>query len=299
MQSAPAAMEPLGQPRVELRAQPQVQPTPQVAAPTPSAPEFALLSASEQEILHHVPGELTVFRFANDSHIVVLDFASLEQQGVMLNRVAALIEKAGAPHDRVLTEAELSEAIRAGGDTVATYYYGHDYSAQSLRRFFDLVNTGRMTLNPQEERLRRLLIQLGWLRPSVRAGLISIPAVGANANVTLSARGAILHHELSHGMFFSDPDYPDFVHDFWNVSLTADERGNVRRFLGSLGYDVTNEELMYNEMQAYLMFTRDPQFFSPGRVGMNAQRVAELQTSFLREMPTGWLQDALARESAL
>jgi hypothetical protein len=51
---------------------------------------------------------------------------------------------------------------------------------------------------------------------------------------------------------------------------------------------------MYNEMQAYLMFTRDPAFFTPARVGMAPARLAALQTQFLRGMPTGWLHDALA-----
>ena len=41
----------------------------------------------------------------------------------------------------------------------------------------------------------------------------------------------------------------------------------MRAFLGREDYDVRDEELMYNEMQAYLMFTRDPVFFTPERPG--------------------------------
>jgi hypothetical protein len=95
-------------------------------------------------------------------------------------------------------------------------------------------------------------------------------------------------------MFFGDPDYAAFVHEFWEAALTENERGGVRRFLGSEGYDTGYEELMYNEMQAYLMFTRDPEFFTPARVGMTPHRLAGLQAAFLRGMPTGWLQEALA-----
>ncbi len=264
-------------------------------APVPAAPPgFAIRSASEQEILRNVATGLTAFRFADDQRILVLDFASLSQQGMMLNRVAALIEKAGQPRNRVLTEAELAQAIRASGDTPETYYYGHDYSAASLRRFFTLMDDERLPLDPEEATLRRLLEQVDWFKPDLHAGLISIPAVGADANVTLSARGTILHHELSHGMFFGDADYAAFVHRFWDAELTADERGGVRRFLGSEGYDTGYEELMYNEMQAYLMFTRDPEFFTPARVDMTPHRLADLQTKFLRGMPTGWLRDALA-----
>ena len=269
--------------------------TPVAPAPAPAGPPpLAIQTATEQDILRHVPTGLTVFRFADDQRILVLDFASLYQQGLMLNRVAALIEKAGQPRDRVLSDAELTQAIRADDATPETYYYGHDYSAASLRRFFTLVDDERLPLDPEEATLRRLLEQTDWFKPNTQAGLISIPAVGADANVTLTARGTILHHELSHGMFFSDADYAGFVHHFWNAALTEDERGGVRRFLGSEGYDTGYEELMYNEMQAYLMFTRDPAFFTPERVGMTPRRLADLQTQFLKGMPTGWLQEALA-----
>ena len=274
-------------------------PTPVIAQPPPLAPtpvrEFVIRAATEAEILHHTGGTgMTVFRFAGDHRVLVLDFPTLVQQGMMLDRVAALIEKAGAPRNRVLTEDELLTTIRAGGDTVATYYYGHDYSAGSLQRFFDLVDREEIALEPDEQILRRLLRQEGWLEPGVHRGLISIPAVGSNADITLSARRTILHHELSHGVFFSDPDYASFVQRFWDTTLTGQERSAVRRFLGSEGYDMAYEELMYNEMQAYLMFTHDPEFFRPDFVAMSPEHLSELQDEFLRGMPKGWLHDALA-----
>jgi hypothetical protein len=269
-----------------------------VAPPKPGrkpAPEFLIRTATEDEILHNAtaPG-MTVFRFAGDARVLVLDFATMRLQGMTLDRVAALIEKAGTPRNRVLSEPELLAAIRKGGDTVGTYYYGHDYSAESLRRFFALADHGKIALDAEEEALRRLLQQEGWFAPGVRRGLISIPAVGAHPDITLSVRQTILHHELSHGVFFSDPDYAGFVYRFWDGTLSGRERDGVRRFLGSEGYDTGYEELMYNEMQAYLMFTRDPQFFRPELVGMTARHLGELQAEFLRGMPRGWLRDALA-----
>ena len=258
-------------------------------------PEFLIRDATERAILHNAtaPG-VTVFRFAHAARVLVLDFATMQQQGLMLDRVAALIEKSGTPRDRVLSEPELLAAIRNDGATIATYYYGHDYSAASLRRFFALADAAKIALGADEETLRRLLTQEGWFAPGIRRGLISIPAVGAHPDITLAARYAILHHELSHGIFFSDPDYARFVRHFWHTTLTAGERASVRRFLGSEGYDTTNEELMYNEMQAYLMFTSDPQFFRPDQVGMTAEHLARRQAIFLHGMPGGWLHDALA-----
>lgn len=241
-----------------------------------------------------MPTSLTVFRFASNPQILVLDFASLHEQGMMLNRVAALVEKAGLPRDHVLTDAELDTAIRERGDTVETFYYGHDYPVTALVRFFALADAQHIELDPQEQRLRALLRQLGWLAADVSAAVISLPAVGADKYVTLAARTAILRHELSHGEFFSNPRYADYVHDFWLTRLTNAERAGVRKFLGSEEYDTNEEELMYNEMQAYLMFTRDPLFFTPDKAGLTPARLADLQAQFLAGMPQGWLRDVLA-----
>jgi hypothetical protein len=269
---------------------------PPAVAPLPvSAPAaIPIETASEEQIRDHVPTSLTVFRFAANPRILVLDFASLREQGMMLNRVAALVEKADQPHDRVLTDSELDRAIRAQGDTVETFYYGHDYSAAALARFFALADRDHVELHPEEAKLRALLQQEGWFSAGVSGGLISIPAVGADAKVTAGVRAAILHHELSHGEFFSNPAYADYVHRFWLTELTDAERDGVRRFLAKDAYDPSLEEVMYNEMQAYLMFTREPVFFTPAMAGLTPERLEQLQAKFLSGMPPGWLRDVLA-----
>lgn len=262
--------------------------------PVAGAPAVQISTATETEIGEHVPTALTVFRFADNPRILVLDFASLHEQGKMLNRVAALVEKAGLPHDRVLTAAELDAAIHAQGDTIETFYLGHDYAATALARFFALADAEGIMLDPAEQWLRALLQQESWFAPGVAAGLISLPAVGSDPRITVSARAAILRHELSHGEFFSNPQYAEYVHKFWLTELTEDERGAVRDFLAKEGYDTHVEELMFNEMQAYLMFTRDPTFFTPDLAGMTEQRLAALQARFLAGMPAGWLRNVLA-----
>lgn len=222
----------------------------------------------------------------------MLDFGSLRAQGLMLDRVAALIEKAGLPRDRVLSEAELAQAIVARGATMETFYYGHDYSADSLRRFFALADA----LNAEERELRALLAQVGWLESGALGGLISIPQVGASAAVTVQARATILRHELSHGEFFTNGGYAAYVWGFWSDELSEAEREGVRRFLARDGYDTGIEELMLNEMQAYLMFTRDPALFTAAMVGMTMERIGALRARFVAGMPTGWLRDVLVSE---
>jgi hypothetical protein len=276
------------------------QPVPPAAVPpatvTPqaAAPSFNVVTANEEEIRNHVPDSLTVFRFAANPKILVLDFPSLRDQGLMLNRVAALVEKAGLPHDRVLTDPELDAAIRARGDTVETFYYGHDYSAAELARFFELADRDHVELTAQEQTLRALLQQEGWLDSRALGALISLPRVGADPKVTPAARAAILRHELAHGEFFSMLAYAAYTRGFWQSVLTEPERAGIRRFLSDQEYDPSLEELMYNEMQAYLMFTRDRRIFSPSEIGMGEDRLAQLQAAFITGMAPGWLRDAMA-----
>jgi hypothetical protein len=282
--AAPAIFPPAGAPPVIA---------PPVAA-TPAPPGFPVRSADEAAILADRAETLTVFRFAPEPSVIVLDFPSLEQQGRMLDRVAALEEKAGLPRDRVLDDAALAAAIRSSGATVGSYYYGHDYRAAELVRFFALADRDHVALAPEEERLRALLRGFGWFAPGgARGALISLSRQGADPEITPAARATILHHELSHGAFFAEPAYADYTRAFWRGALTAAERDAVRRFLGWDGYDTADEELMLNEMQAYLMFTDDPHFFLPSNVGMTEARRAALRAAFRRDLPIGWLRDAM------
>ena len=267
--------------------------------PPPKAPAFALGFADEAAILADPAEHLSLFRFAADPRIVVLDFPALTPQGRMFNRVAALTEKAGLPRDRVLSDDELDAAIRASGDTVATFYYGHDYPAAALVRFFALADRDHVTLDAEEERLRGLVRQLGWFDQNAGGALISLSREGADPDITASARAAILHHELSHGAFFVDPAYADYTRKFWHTALTATEREAVTRFLAGEDYDSADDTLMVNEMQAYVMFTDDPHFFLPSNFGMSAARRAALRATFRRDLPVDWLRVAMQEPSAV
>ena len=290
-------------------AKPETVPAPAPVAvapppmPVPPPPEFTIEDASEQRILDHVPAEAapdpTVFRFKPNPRVLVLDFASLRDQGHMLNRTAALVEKTGLPRDRLLNDTELDSAIRGGGDTAETYYYGHDYSGAALTRFFALADRDSVHLSVEEETLHRLLRQEDLFAPNAQEALISIPQVGADPHVTRVARATILHHELSHGEYFTNPAYTAFVHRFWTVTLTSAERDRIRRHLRTLGYDAGLEDVMENEAQAYLMFTDSPEFFTPEMIGMGKSRLAELRNGFYRTMPAGWLRDSLGQTLTL
>jgi hypothetical protein len=256
------------------------------------APRITVRLADENEILAHDGDGVVVFRFYSNRRILVLDFASLLEQGVMLNRVAALVEKAGQPRDRVLNDRDLDAAISAAGDTMETYYFGHDYTAHDLTRFFALADRDGIRLRPQEEWLRQLLRQEGWLEANARGAVISVPQSRAGHGMDAGMRAAILRHELAHAEYFTNPPYTEYVRRFWRDGLDEDGRRVFRRYLAAQGYDPANDDLMANEMQAYLMHTTDVRLFSPAALGVTVEVMDRWQAAFLLGMPNGWLRDA-------
>jgi len=249
--------------------------------------EIPMRMATETEILNDQPADVDVFRFDYNPNILVLTFATLQAQGHMLNRVAGLVEKAGLPPDRVATNPELNAAIKAEGVTEDTFYYGHDYSIVDLVRFFALASRDHVALTKEEEWLRALLRQVGWMQTSTLGAVISIP--GPDAPTDVMMRAAILRHELAHGEYFSNRQYAAFVSRFWMTALTEHERSLFRAYLAAIGYRISNEDLVINEMQAYLIYTPDSRLFTPGVLGLSEGRSVSLRTMFLNDMPHGWL----------
>jgi hypothetical protein len=58
-------------------------------------------------------------------------------------------------------------------------------------------------------------------------------------------------HEIMHAQYFLQPMYRAIVDDFWTKDLADADRERVKKLLR--GYDSTNEFVMRNEFQAYLL----------------------------------------------
>jgi hypothetical protein len=281
-------------------------PVPVTAAPVPAmpAPRHAARLASAGEILAHRGEALGIFRVAGNMAIVVLDFPTLTEQGRMLNRIAALVEKSGLPRDRVLDDTALAAAIAARGETVETFYFGHNYRATDLVRFFSLAAAQGVALNADERRLAEILADLGIAPPgpdglprlAEAAAVVTVPApqpengaIGLGFPIDAAVREAILRHELAHGEFFTNKAYHDHVAMWWYQRVTARERTQFRRFLAHAGYDPDLEEVMMNEAMAYVIHTPDPRFFSAEAVGLDPATVERLQRRFREGLPDTWL----------
>ena len=117
--------------------------------------------------------------------------------------------------------------------------------------------------------------------------IITLPAT--DGPVTPDMRAVILHHELSHGAFYTNAAYRQYAVSFW-YGLTQSDRAAFTGFLGREGYDTADTTLMLNETQAYLVFTRDPRFFNGDAVGMTQAEIDQLRAGFIANMPNFWLQ---------
>ncbi len=265
-----------------------VVPVPPAPAPVPLPPPLPATPvevADGNAIMQHRATTLTVYRMAENPDIMVLDFPSLHDQGQMLNRIAAMVEKNGVPHDRVLDDAELDQVIHAKKAEPDTFYYGHDYGRAAIDAFFAAADRQHVPLTPGEEQFRALM------RQEHPKALISIPQPDAKAGVDASMRESIFKHERSHGEYFSNPAYAEFARQFWTGTLAAAERAGFRHYLEAEDYDPAIPDLMINETQAYLMHTRDPRFFDPVAAGLAAAEVDRLRSIFYVTMPPSWLRD--------
>lgn len=247
--------------------------SPSAPAAPPAEPGPPLLA--EAEILAHRAAAPALLRLRENPRVFVLDFPDLAAQGAALNRVAALVEKAGLPRERVLGEGELAAAIARAGDTAETWYYGHDYRGAALERFFALAARDGVALSPAEDRVRAQLALARRLVPEGEVALISVAAPGPRMDAAM--RASILRHEIGHGHYFTIPAYAAHVRRTWESGFTEAERAAFRRFLAAEGYDAEDEDLMANEAQAYLLHTPDARFFAPSHLGMTEEGVERLR----------------------
>lgn len=264
-------------------------PTATASPAVPSRPVLATRSATEAEIAAHRTDRMTVFRLADNPRIIVLDYPNLAEQGQALNRVAAFVEKASAPRDRVLDDAALAIQIAQAGETADSYYFGHDYRVSDILRFFALADRDGIRLNPEEEALRALIPREGLDDPATQYALITVSQAGGEV-IDDFTRRIILRHELSHGEYFTNAVYSAYVRHVWTNLINDDQRGAFHRFLGDQAYDTENIDLIANEMQAFLVFTPDDRYISDERLGLPPGTLRSLRDRFVAGMPDGWLK---------
>jgi hypothetical protein len=269
------------------------------AAPAASAPEIALASVAELLRAPKAPN-WRVRRVRDNPSILVIEFPGLDEQGLAMNRLAAMYEKRDGNRDRVLSDAQMGQLLRASGDSVASFFQGHDYTGEMLARFFLLAARQQVPLSRLEEKFRTLLVDAGVVRRDGEGAFEAIgtqavisftatqdddPATEADETVDARRRESVLLHELSHGEFFTNADYRAHCWEFWRHRLSARERNLFKQHLGRLDYNPDDEELMVNETQARLMHTPDNRAFSASDLGVSKSALEGMRARFRRGDP--------------
>lgn len=178
--------------------------------------------------------------------ILFFDTRNYEVQDKLFRRLAFFVEKQGYK-GRLLTNEEL-------GDMHG--YNAHDYSAESMARFFNKATELNFPLNEEEELLKRILIHNKLLENDgiyVKAnegGLVSI-----SRETPGWSRTNLLAHEGWHTIFFRDAEFRNFVSAVYYTfdPTSLDFLIDYFKSQPSLGYDINDEYLMHNEFMAYIM----------------------------------------------
>ena len=187
--------------------------------------------------------DFELFRWNVAPEVLVFDFRDYGVQADFLKRLAFFVEKDGFS-GTLLSDDELEG--RHG-------WNAHDYRAEDLARFFSRAEGEEFPLSEGELRLKEILIANGVISPGDGAYR---PGVGAIISITRESddylRDLFLTHEGFHALFFVDPGFRARSETLWS-RFSEVERSFWRTFLSWKGYDPSNQYLVENELQAYLM----------------------------------------------
>jgi len=211
-------------------------------------PVEAVPLVSARALAHSTASATRLTRWDRHPQVYILDFADPAEQERTLGRIAAFVEQLDSPFDPPTGRATPPLRTRPA-------YDGHDYPASALVRFFNAARGAGQTLTAEESDLAQLLqrhqlldrsSEGKWQATSPEPVLLSL-AQGP----PVSSRWAVLRHELSHAEFFINSAYRNYCLAFWHT-LPENHRRLAREALARQGYRPDDEELLVNELQAYL-----------------------------------------------
>jgi len=241
---------------------------------------------------------VAVWQYLDNPNVYVFDFPGLTVQGRAFNRITQFTEQQTTePYPRVLNNDELARYIEAARRTQADFAFGHDVLISELVQFFNFADRDKVQLNPEEIAVRDFLVEQGLVRvwrgfyQAMKPDMVvlSIPqAQDRKPNepmISKGARYAIMLHEMAHGEYYTNSHYAKFCQRFWAETLSEPQREAFKAFLGKFNYGLGNEDLLVNEMQAYLLFTPDPKSFSARKLGVSEAELESMREAFRRGKP--------------
>lgn len=258
-----------------------------------------VLSGNFQTILNSRTDALTVWNSSENPKIFVFDFPGLTTQGRTFNRATQFTEQqqANLGYPRVLGNDEIVQYMESLRRTQANFAFGHDLLVSELVQFYNLADRDKISLFPEELVLRDFMIEQGlmkvWrsfyqaIQPDVV--ILSIPQMQAKKEdeppVSELARRAIFTHEVAHGEYYTNQYYANYCRRFWNETLKDSQREAFINLFKKYNYAVNLSELVVNEMQAYLMFTPDPNSFNARKLGITDNELESMRDMFRQGNP--------------
>ena len=273
----------------ESTARPQTSPVP--------ASLNAILSFPEEQ--WNTP-DYGLFRWDLYPRILITDTVSYAVQAAMYKRAAFFLEKRGF-RGRLLSVDELDG--KHG-------WNAHNYSAEGLARFFTILEQSELAILPEELMVRSIAVENGLI---IEASGEYLPGEGGLLSISRESpeelRALLLTHESLHGVFYEEPRFRAGVFRYWDTELDSREKRFWRDLFDYSGYDETDNYLMVNEFQAYVL--QQPEsavnwYFSSLQVSRVVQArpaQAESYQIFLRDYPqtfrsaASYLNELLFRET--
>lgn len=267
-----------------------------------------VVAADVNTIIETRTGQLAIWQLADNQNVLIFDFPNLTEQGRSFNRITQLIEQFNEPYKRVMGNEEFARYLDAMRRSNADFAFGHDILANELTLFFNLADRDKVELSPEEIALRDFLIAQGIIKiwrgmyqtAQGNTVVLSIPQMQERREneppVSALARRAIVMHEVAHGEYYTNKYYADYCRKFWASKLNDDQRERFKRFLSNYNYAPNADELLINEMQAYLMFTPDPSSFNAAKLGVSQAELDSMREAFAGGRPPTRLP--ISREGA-
>lgn len=177
--------------------------------------------------------------------VLILDSLTYAIQSRFFKRLAFFVEKDGY-RGRLLTNEQLRPYHG---------YNAHNYNGDGLSRFFNAADRAGFELNAEEALLRQIAVAHRIIEPTAQgyvAGAGGILGISQESNLFPTLRELLIAHEAYHGVYYMEPGFVAAVDRLWE-SLDEAEQQFWYLLLSGYQYDITDDYLVRNEVQAYLL----------------------------------------------
>ena len=210
---------------------------------------------------------VSLYRWDADPRVFLLHFASAAAQRDAMGRASMFLEDLDS-------RGTLVDRVPSGQRGGVANYSGHNMRVGDLCRFLNLAKRTGSGLNDAEQSLAARLLGADAIRTDKASGEYVSGLGGVSASKFSSGKGgglviaavagssdagetrdAVLH-EAMHMVFYGDDAFARSCRTFWEDEVDALEKRAWMDFLRDLRYDVADDELVVNELQAYMCTER-------------------------------------------